>query len=264
MKKARGTTGAAKSRQSHKRRRRQRRLALVVGMIILLMALISGGIFYLVSTFLNITEVKVTGKSIYTTDQILSVAGIKPGQNMVTVRRTKTAVHIEKELPYIEKAVVRCSLPEKIQIEVQPAKPELIVSDGGVSYIVSTEGKVIDIVEDDTAYNLPKLVCDYGGQPVVADAIAFPDDTTKRIHNTLITALRDNGLLADMKSIDLTNIYSITMQYKDKYKIMFGDYTDTDDKVKFIISIKDKLSENDKGTIDVSNIKKGSFTPTRG
>jgi len=246
-----------------KRRKRRRRLALVVSIIVLLMALIAGGFYYLISTFLTINEIKVTGKSVYTIDEIIEASGMEIGRNMVTFSAISMANNLTKKLPYIEKAIVKRKLPKMLWIEVMPATPEAVIHSNGVSYIVSSKFKVLELIEDENTYNLPEVYCSYETDPKEGELIPFSDEINKKLHMELFEALRKEELLSKLNSADISNIYDIKLKLDNRIDVQLGDYFEIEDKVKFAKGIMDRLSDKETGTINATDTKKGSFVPRR-
>ena len=77
---------------------------------------------------------------------------------------------------------------------------------------------------------------------------------------TLYATLAEYGLISGVDSFSIKNRFDISIRYRDKLDVYFGSIDNIDIKVRFFVGILEHLYEDDKGKLDISNIKEASFS----
>lgn len=134
----------AEERKAHRDKRkdeRKKQMRIFYIALFLLIVIIAFVLSFTVLFHVNKTEVR--GYSIYSDEEILSVSGIKTGDNLFLINRDKVREHITSKLPYIGDVTVKLSLPNKIIITVFETSA-LCAAPSGDSFILLNEnGKVL-------------------------------------------------------------------------------------------------------------------------
>ena len=79
---------------------------------------------------------------------------------------------------------------------------------------------------------------------------------------TILTLLDDKGMLHQVQVIDLSDAARITIRYTDRFDVQFLWDADFDYKLDYLAAVVDKLEDNEKGTIDMTQEGKASFIPS--
>ena len=79
---------------------------------------------------------------------------------------------------------------------------------------------------------------------------------------TILTLLDDKGMLHHVQVIDLSDAARITIRYMDRFDVQFLWDADFDYKLDYLAAVVDKLEDNEKGTIDMTQEGKASFIPS--
>lgn len=255
-----------KSFKHRKILRRRVRIAIVAASALLILSTLCAATYILIDSLLKVKEVRVTGKSIYTATDIESVCGVAIGDNLLALNTGKISKELSSKLPFIEKAVVKRELPDKLRINVTPAEPVAVVSEGDSNYIISSTGKVLELVESDDEQNsLPKLLVNKTDTtPAVGEQMHYENALSQKIQVDILEALSNNNILDTISTIDLRDLYEIKMYIDGRINVLMGDYSDVDEKIRFLVQIMSNVGQTEKGTVDVSNIKKASFLPEEG
>lgn len=228
------------------------------------------------------TEPPDTG--IYSQEEIAQATGLVPGEALFGVNGDKIEQDLLVALPYLESVAVKYSLPTTIILEVTPAVESLYMPLGDQYAILSETLRVLRIT-DTLPDGLIQLQATLGGEPQVgysldAAKVAAEDETAsaeaQEQNQTLAQALEElsqylhqEDLYNRVTRIDLQDMENITVTISDRITIQLGTLNNLDYKFQMVGTIfhnqgEDGLTENDVGTLDVSNSPntgKAYYTP---
>jgi len=118
--------------------------------------LIYGYMFTISSSYFKIKEITIRGCKELTEKEILSLAAIKPDQNLLAINLDKVARRIEVN-PWIKEVFVGRELPNRLIIEVRERQPvALIKRENGFS-LLDTDGIAFKKLEKNDELNIPVL-----------------------------------------------------------------------------------------------------------
>ena len=211
------------------------------------------GVAFLASPFFQVTKIEMNELTYYTREDILSRINLYEGINGIFFNKSK-AESILAEDNYIISASITFILPDTMLVSVN----ENIVY-GYVSYLsnylcLNKDGYVIDIVPEKT---LAVPVIDglkfssfvINERPEIEDEAAFE---AALMISRAVTKNEMNDRTITVNVADTNNIYA----YINNIKILLGDTTRIDEKITTAIEAVNQLEENDRGTLDVSNLSK--------
>ena len=218
-------------------------------------------------TFLfNLSEIRVSGESdMYSAEEIVAAAGIKKGDNLLRLDTEESEKQILDELLYVETASVKKKFPSSVEIKVTRCIPAYNIYHDGGSLLVSKKGKILaEFVKGASgALNgLPKI---YGYNPSVLTAgkmIDTENDHKKEALDELISCLSTKGD-SDIASVDMTNEFSIIVNYKNGMVFRMGGWTD----VEYKLNLAESVMQNDairgkKGYLTMVGTNQCSFRMT--
>ena len=244
-------------------RRTRRRILLAVAVIL---SMIVG--FWLFSCwFLTVREVSVLGADGIvgvTESHVLAVVDLPVGTPMRQVDPASIDDRISESFSSLSGAAVTKKFPGKVYITLVPAVPVCRIVYNESSYVLSEELKVLFALTD--GYDdLPEL---FLGEIVLCEEgreLELPGTYDREIVCEILAFIRDSFALEDVSSIDLTNKYSISIVYKSKYKLHFGERERMEQKARLALAaIEDPLVSQAAGAeIDVSGGIKASVKITK-
>lgn len=251
-------TGASSAKKKGRRRRRNNSAARITLVVTVLIALVVGIVLSL-TVFFKIKSIDVYGESIYSSKEIIKAGNIKLESNLIRLNSNAISKRIENALPYIEKVRVKKSLPTTALLEVTAAVVAGYTEESGNFYVISTEGKVLEIKKDkpQNAASLlgikaeGKKVCQY-----VTD-----DKNSISYVNKIYKAFGD-VMSRNITEVNVTDRVSLSFVYNDRITVRLGSENDLNEKLKFVIKIlsdPEKISQDDMGIIYATNAKKISF-----
>ena len=102
---------------SKKPKKKKKKSKAIVKIITIIILIIVAAIILLVTPIFNITQITVTGNEQVSNERIISLSGLKKGDNIFNNIKKRVITNIEEE-PFIESAEITRKLPGTIQIKV--------------------------------------------------------------------------------------------------------------------------------------------------
>lgn len=208
-------------------------------------------VFAILSTtvFFNIESADVIGSSIYSVDEIISVSGIKGGDNMVRKNMGKAEKAITSELIYIEEAHISRKLPSAVEILIVPCieTASLQTEDGYL--IISESGKILRAEAEPAEDTLVFLGTEPAEDMHIGMTFASADEDKTEVIYELIEK-SGSGFASKITSFDVTDRLNITCLYEDRINIEINSIADIDYKFRLAEEILDtKISPDAEGRL---------------
>lgn len=249
-------------RRRYNRKRRRGSFAFLYKL--LAFVLICGAIGLALAMFFKIEDIEISGSSRYTNQQITAAAEIRVGDNLFFLNKYDAAARIRRQLPYVETVQFRRVLPNKLVVQVTECQDPVAIKQDGTVYLLCDKGPIVDTVSAAkwSQYiqieGLTLLDPQVGAE---ARAAATQQSVLERLL-TILTLLDDKGMLHQVQVIDLSDAARITIRYTDRFDVQFLWDADFDYKLDYLAAVVDKLEDNEKGTIDMTQEGKASFIPS--
>ena len=277
------------TRKMLRRRRMLRRLTAIV----LVLCVAGAGIYLTMTMLFKINAIRVAGPDggtlteagPYTSAEILDTLGVQLEENIFSFDPAEKAAILEKSYPLLEQIEVQRVYPSTVVVQVTPATPAYTMQTSG-GWIELSEG--LKILSAQTEQ--PDLLVLYGGEPVsvtpgdqlayaapepetaeepdstAADSAAsgeaavLPEDGRIDALNTLLDALEERGLLADVNRIEYADVEQIAFLYQNRISVLLGTLNELDYKLDYaeymLLNKEGKgCAETDTGQLDCSHVK---------
>lgn len=235
------STKKVESKKNIKKVKKKKKSNNIAKVITLLFIIVAIGIFAMITPIFNITTIEVTGNEKVNTQSIISLSGLKTGENIFKNLKSSVENNI-KDNSYINEANMKLKLPGTVLIEVRERKIEyqLKVLD---SYVyIDNQGYILEV--SDTEENVP-----------IIEGYKTEDNEVlknKRLNNEDLLSL--NSVLKIMnaaRSIELdTKIEKINIEDNKDYKlflenkqIYIGDETNLSNKMGHIQMVLEDIKE---------------------
>lgn len=243
-----------------KKRKRIKKIKFVLKIVILIAVIAGGTAFALISPIFNIKDIQVINNSQVNSDTIVSLSGIKTGQNIFRFLKSKSIEKI-KENPYIENIKIHRKLPSTIQIDVEERTPTYSIDYVGKYALINNQGYILEIVEDNRG--LPIILNSITAQEEISAGQRLKDEDLEKLGDILkiMSSAKDNNLVTQVTNIDIKdkNNYSIYLE-QEKKTIHLGDTSNLSNKMLYILAIIEQ--EKDKaGDIFVNGDLNNKFQP---
>lgn len=248
----------ANENTSKVRRKRKRTAVLTV-----LLSCIAG-LLIIDLVFFNISKIEVSGNSMYSTESILSVLEIKAGTNYLSIHPKDLEEKLLEEFPGIENVDVKATLPDKLKVNITESTALMYIAVGEYYY---TLDKNMVVLEKNGSYDetlhqyLVRVYFPDVKECIVGNYIKTQDEAIPEMLKRLISELNEKELMQNVKEINILNKFDIQFVLGTKYTVKLGNIIDCDIKLEFLKGILEELSEDDVGTIDISdsNIREAIF-----
>ncbi len=241
-----------KAPMSH-RRRRLKNVGVAAAIVSGFLAI---GIALSLTVFFRSEKFTVEGAEHYSDQDIISASGMVLGENLFLSDKKSGEDRIESMLPYVEQAKISVKIPNTMLITVTESKPAFLIKSGGDYVVASDQGKVLEKTnETPDKFDAPIVSGCTLKASEPGKSIKFKESGMLSIIKSVTQAIADNEF-SGIKEIDLSNAARIAINYSDRIKIIIGLPEDISYKLKTAkIIISEKLSESDRGELDVSGCK---------
>ena len=175
-----------------------------------LLGFISLGIYRAVGsiTFFNIKNIEVSGTKRLTRDEILGLAGIEPGKDLLRLNLKRIGEHLLQN-PWVETVHINRYFPDGISISITEKEPLAIVNMSFIYYLDS-KGNVFKALNQGDKLDFP-VITGFSEEEIGSD----PKGTKDALLATceLLKTLKDKGafILADVSEIHYDKGYGFTM-----------------------------------------------------
>ena len=150
------------------------------------------------TTFMRLERIDVSPLKRLTRNEVISLAGVNPGDNMVTLKLSRIGEQLAKN-PWVEKVKVKRYFPHILSIEVTEREPVAVVNMGFLYYL-DTNGEIFKPLVEGDRLDYPVLT------GITEDDLARDQAGTRE----LLKRARDLvALLAARKSFGLNDISEI-------------------------------------------------------
>lgn len=225
-------------------------------------------ILFGMSIFFKVSTVTVAGNEKYTAWDIREAAGIKDGENLLTINEAKISNNITSKLPYVLKVRVGIKLPDTVRIEIVELDVVYAVEATDKSWwLMRSDGKIVEKTNSADAEQHTVIIGIQLENPVVGEqAKAFqpelPEGETQPItvlaKEQLQTAisiaqfLESSGVIGGAASIDVTSMGNLELWFGKRYQVTLGDNLELGYKIRSMKSAIDQMGDYQSGILDVS------------
>ncbi len=243
--------------QSRRTRRKRNALFAPLSFLIICAALVFG-----MSVFFRVSTIEVEGNALYTSEEIIEASGIEQGDNLFFINRFSAISRIFSKLPYVEKAVINRSLPNRLVIVVTESQAIACVAAEDGTWAIDRGCKLLSKVGGDELRGLIRIE---GLTPIAPEAgqvIAPGEAESPKVSylSAILTQIDTLGLRDNISYIDISGISNPSFDYLGRFTVKLGSFENTEYKFQCLLSAVDALSEGDRGTLDLSIDKRAHLT----
>ncbi len=214
---------------SSKRMRRRKRKMNLYGLIVILLVLTVGIIISYTFLF-NINEIRVSGESDqYTAEEIVIASGISKGDNLLRLNTSKSEQNILDNLLYVETASIDRDFPSSLEINVTKCIPAYNVSYDMGTLLVSKKGKILA----DNGFITEGLPIIYGYEPSVTTPGKMIESFDEQKSEAFMEIIENLNSAEEniVSSVDMSDKYSIIVNYSNGIIFKMGNWTDIEYKL---------------------------------
>lgn len=228
-----------------------------VSFLIICVALVFG-----MSVFFRVSTIGVEGNAIYSPEEIIAASGIEKGDNLFFINQFSAISRIYAKLPYVEKAAIDRSLPNKLTIVVIESRAVAWVAAEDGYWAIDRSCKLLSKVESDALQGLIRID---GLTPIAPEAgkvIAPGEAETPKVNylSAILQQVDALNLRGQISYIDINGITNPSFDYLGRFVVKLGGNENLEYKFQCLLSAVEALSEGDRGTLDLSIDKRAHLT----
>ena len=166
------------------------------------------------TVFFQVETVTVTGNERYSEQQILDVASVEMGANMILTPSEQIAQRIYDGLPYIHEVQVH-------KLEITECQPAAVITGAASAWLVDANGKLLEAADDTMKQEYPNVTGLELLEPKQGKQAATTDENQSKLKGlvALTQALSDCGLMEGVTSIDVSSGTEIQVVYQGRLTI---------------------------------------------
>ena len=207
--------------RTNQRRKKNRRKKLIIRATLCAIFLIAGVILAL-TMFFNISEITVTGDTVYSVDDIIEKSGVQIGDNLIFVSKNKINEQIATELPYVGSVKIKRHLPTSLELIITKTDAVYAVVINGYYTLLDENGKVL---EKDLEYVGENIILLNLGEEISAET-GKTITTSDEVYLEKLFSVRSTYVecgIEDITAIDLSDVYDIKLVYQGRITIELGE-----------------------------------------
>lgn len=242
-------------------RKRISRRAAVVGPVKFLLGCFV--IIFVLSIFLQVRKVEVTGAEHYTDNEIVQAAGVDVGDNLFFINRFAAVSGILAKLPYVESVSVVTQLPGTVILDVTESQALAWVELEGQRWIIDRNCKVLEQGTTTATAQLTKVSGVTPVNPRVGETLEI-QETNGAVETLaeMLDQIQRRSLAGEVSSIDITDPAAPVMDYLGRFTVQFGNSETMDYQFGKLVSAVSQLTTADRGSLDISGAgEEVVFTP---
>ncbi|MBE6997942.1 MAG: FtsQ-type POTRA domain-containing protein [Ruminococcaceae bacterium] len=243
--------------QQNKRRRKRSALFAPLSFLIICAALVFG-----MSVFFRVSGIEVEGNELYTAEEIIEASGIEHGDNLFFINRFSAISRIFSKLPYVEKAVINRSLPNKLVIVVSESHAIACVSAEDGTWAIDRNCKLLSKASGDDLRGLIRVEGLTPIAPEPGQIIAPGDAESPKVSylSAILTQIDALNLRSNISYIDISGISNPSFDYLGRFTVKLGNNENIEYKFQCLLSAVAALNDGDRGTLDLSIDKRAHLT----
>lgn len=241
------------ARRSRRRRRRGRFgfLYKLLSLVLILAAVVAGCI-----VFFRVETITVVGSTVYTDEEIIAAAGVKPGDNLFLVGKVQVGRKITDQLPYIDTVKPSRVLPSTLIIAVTERTPVgVLEGEDGTWWVIDASCHLLEQGGSELTRKYPRISGLTALMPKAGGELAVSVEESAKLSSLkqLLSALSGRDMLSQVQSIDLSGVSEIRMTYEERFSVRLPMYSDDFSLlVHTLQAAAERLNAGQTGTIDLT------------
>ena len=249
----RGSSREELSKKRAKKKRRSKSFYAVTITAGILLAAVTATLVYCFAVGSPIAAIEVSGKSAYSSGEVISACGVVTGENIFTVSEKKVNAVLCRALPYIGSVKLKRNFPDKLVLVVTPTSEKYLIANKNSYICLDKNGKILSAKKQKVRNGVYRLD-GFKGQSVQPGEIYTPcKEDEKRFESAKrIVAALEGASIKKANVIKLDSADNIIVVYDSRFNIYLGSADNAEDKLSLAAKvIKSSVTNNNTGYIDV-------------
>ncbi len=217
----------------------------------------------------NVEEVRVEGNSTVKDEEVLKLAGIRTGMNILTLDEAAITKRIDSNR-YLKLEAVEKKTNHLVVLHVRESQEASFIRYCGIIYTLDVRGMVLDEWlpkdEKEGGASVPDLLQVEGldiKSCSIGRKIALNDSTQMPIYKEFVMELKAMGMEQDVTTLYLTDTNSIYLGTEGGFSVRMGNADRIHAKLRSLQLVLEKIRKDmyPEGTIDVSTPEVPTYIP---
>lgn len=262
-------------RRQAKRRKQRVKRRNYFAYFVMLLFIVGVGILLSFTVFFHIETITINGNSKYTSEELLSNIEIHKKDNLFLFNASAAEKSLKSHFPYIREVKIIRSLPSEVIINITEAEPKFVFESDNKYILIDSDMRILESDLSCSPADITKITGISLGEVIPGEKITCDNETNnvlieKVIHAVLncnigkqkyISESTPPSLRGNIEIIDLSDILNIEMIFNDRLTLRMGTGTELDYKLAFSKKAIDELPVNAHGSLDLSVLKKATYSP---
>ncbi len=212
----------------------------------------------------DVRSVSVVGNKTIETSRILQMAGIRRGDNFLTIQEKQVEANINS-LHYLQYEAMERRGTHDIILHIRERERASYILHCGIIFILDSRGMVLDeCAQEDVVPDYPEVKGLDIKRCVVGREIILNNPEQLSIFRQFELELKVMSLSDLVREIYLSDTSNIYLGTSNGYSVRMGNAEQIHGKLRVLTMVLEKLKENEQpvGTIDVSDPYNPTFIPT--
>lgn len=225
------------------------------GILTVLLAAVS--VVLACTVFFRVEEVTVEGCEHYSAEQILTVAAVEKGANLILTPSDQVEHRILKNLPYVDTVQVQKRFPTTLKLVVTESQPVAVIAAGEEQWIIDAKGKLLEKADEGLALQYIQVEGLELTNPQQGEPAQTAPENENRLESLLglLQALENQEMIDQITEIDASLSTEISMVYQGRIKGTMLTSTDFNRRIQIFEAVVALASEYDRGTVNLKTEK---------
>lgn len=251
---------APKEKKTKDARYSKRRRGLLFA--ILATALIALSIVGACTVFFQVETVTVTGNERYSEQQILDVASVEMGANMILTPSEQIAQRLYDGLPYLHEVRVHKRFPTTLRLEITECQPAAVITGAASAWLVDANGKLLEPADETMQQEYPNVTGLELLEPKQGTQAATTDENQSKLKGlvALMQAMTNGGLMDGVTAIDVSSGTEIQVVYDGRLTIKLLNNANFEKKMQPLRTVIAVAGDDARGIINMKGSDKIIWT----
>lgn len=218
---------------------------------------------FAMSVFFRVSNIDVVGNEHYTDDEIIRAIDIEEGDNLFFFDRFAALSRVFAKLPYVDEVSIERRLPNYVKISVTESKALAYIVVGDEDWTIDRNCKVLGKAIESELSSLIAIEGISPGTLMIGEPLVTADNDTELVEHIgeVLYQIEERNIYQNVTRVDFSNPNKVQVIYGSRFTIKIGNNSNTEHKFGMIVSVLDKLTDEDVGIIDVSDNSTAHFSP---
>lgn len=234
--------GLVKSKQLNefenvKKTKKNKNIKKVLKWTSLIVIVIGIVVFAMLSPIFNIEKIAVSGNSVVTAEELISLSGVETGENIFRINKKEIQKSI-KQNGYVENVTIKRKLPSTIEISIEERQASFMIQYGSGYVYINNQGYILEI--NNAKKQIPILSGVETPNEQFVEANRLNETDLKKLGTVLkiMSVAQVNDIAELITTIDISDDSDYKLYFDaEKKQAYLGDCSDLETRMLYLTAI---------------------------